>query len=95
MSKEKKGSGKSLSEFASMYDKDTIVPKKIREAIDALGPDCWEYEQEFIKRAGISTYDMSTYREQFSDEYVLSVGKHSKRVWAGSPEMKAKMEEMV
>ena len=88
-----KGTAKGLAEFRNLYDKDTIVPSKIKAALSSLGA-AWEYEVEFIRRDGISTSDMGNYRDQF-DEYWTTVKRDSKRVWAGTPSFAAKIKEMV
>ena len=75
-------SGKSLNEFRSAYDKDIIIPKKIKVGLSLLGSG-WEYEVQFAKIAEISLSDLNIYREQFAD-YVVALRKENKRVWAGT-----------
>lgn len=86
--------GRSLSEFREEWDKDFIIPKKIKAGLEALG-DGWEYEPAFAKLAGIGLIDLSTYREQFADFLVIVGGRSGKRVWAGTKALAAKMREMV
>jgi len=85
--------GKTLSDFKAAYDKDTIVPQKIRDALELLG-DGWEYEAPFAKMAGISMTDMGTYREQFAD-YIVYLRRDAKKVWAGTKKLAAQMREML
>ncbi|OGT57540.1 MAG: hypothetical protein A3E01_08360 [Gammaproteobacteria bacterium RIFCSPHIGHO2_12_FULL_63_22] len=83
--------GRSLSEFRETHDKSFIVPKKIREALKALG-NGWDYEQSFAKLAGIGLGDLSAFRSMF-DEHVVVVEK-SKRAWAGTKATAERMREM-
>ena len=85
---------KTLADFRQAYDKDTIVPAKIRGGIAALGPDGWEYEVEFAKMCGISLYDIGRYRDMFTD-HVVQISKSSKRAWAATKALAAKMREML
>ena len=85
---------KTLTDFRQAYDKDTIVPAKIKEGLAALGADGWEYEVEFAKLCGVSLYDMGRVRERFAD-HIVSIGRNTKRAWAGSKALAAKMREMV
>ena len=84
---------RSLEEFRKTYDKDLIVPAKIREAIKALG-DGWVYEQEFTRLANVSYNDLSIYRELFADHIVV-IKKDSRKVWAGTPELAEEMRRML
>ena len=85
---------KSLTDFRQVYDKDTIVPAKIKEGLAALGADGWEYEVEFAKLCGVGLYDMGRVRDRFAD-HIVSIGRNTKRAWAGSKALAAKMREMV
>ena len=74
-----------LAEFRGLHDRSVIVPAKLKGALEALekehGPEGWEYEGEFQKRAGISQTDLGKYREGFVDHIVETTGKAAKRVW--------------
>lgn len=85
--------GKSLAEFRAQHDKSFIVPKRIKEGLAALGSG-WEYEVQFAKIAGISLADLSNFREQFADNFVV-VGRSGKRAWTGSKATAQAMREMV
>jgi hypothetical protein len=85
--------GRSLADFRSEHDKDYIVPKKIRDALDQLG-NSWEYESNFSRIAGVSLGDLGNYRDEFSD-YIVVVSRAGKRAWAGRAELAKKMREMV
>ena len=85
---------KTLADFRQAYDKDTIVPAKIRAGLSILGPDGWEYEVEFAKMCGVSLYDMGRVRDKFAD-HIVSVNRNTKRAWAGSKSLASKMKEMI
>jgi transcriptional regulator with XRE-family HTH domain len=85
---------KTLADFRKEYDKDYIVPEKIKQALKDLGPDGWEYESLFSKQAGVSMADLSAYREGFSD-FVVVLRRESKRIWAGSKKLAAQLREMI
>jgi hypothetical protein len=85
--------GRSLSDFRSAYDKDFIIPTKIKDALKTLAGG-WEYEVSFAKIAGVSLSDLAAYRDQFA-AYVVVVKRDGKRAWAGSASMAKAMREMV
>ena len=88
--------GKSLTEFRAQYDKDYVIPKKINEGIEKLGPEGWEYELPFMKLCNTGPTDFGRYRDQFAEFYVEMQGTRSgKRIWAGSKEFAQKLREMV
>lgn len=94
MPSNKKSSGKSLEEFKKLYDKDTVIPAKIKNALDSLG-ESWEDEKDFIRRAVISYQDINTYREEFEKYFVLVGGSAGKRIWAGTVELAEEMRRLV
>jgi hypothetical protein len=76
---------KNLDAFRSVHDKNVTIPNKIRAGLTALkkaeGAEAWEYEGEFVKRAGIAQTDLGAFRSQFEDHIVETKGKSAKRVW--------------
>jgi hypothetical protein len=77
--------GKDFEALRALHDPSYIVPKKIKAGLESLGPDSWEYEEEFRKRCGISSPNtFAPFRVQFADFYVEVPGKTLKRIWAGS-----------
>lgn len=95
MAAKAKASGKSLAEFSAAYNKDEIVPKKIRDGLKQLG-NGWEYELDFMRRCSISQTDMGRFRPEFEDDFVVNTGgKNPKRVWAGTKELADQMREMI
>lgn len=84
--------GKDLAQFRASHDKSFIVPRAIQMGLATLGPS-WEYEQEFVKRCGLSLADFSKYRERFADHCVEIGGKSVRRVWAGSKAYADKLRE--
>lgn len=82
---------KGLADFRAAHDKRIIVPEKFRTALAALakehGPEGWEYDQDFRKRARLGPPEMANYRDQFKDHQVEvpSQGdKPSRIVWVAT-----------
>lgn len=90
----KPASGKSLSDFRNLYDKSTILPKRIAAALKALGPGGWEYEVQFARLAGVSLTDLSTVRDKY-DKHVVVLTRDGRRAWAGSAATAQRMREML
>ena len=89
-----KQSGRSLTDFRAAHDKSFIVPAKIRAGLESLG-DAWEYEQELLRRCGLSTTDFSIYRDEFAEHWIQVGGKSPKRIWAGTKKFAETLREMV
>jgi hypothetical protein len=85
---------KSLGDFRAAYDKDFIIPRKIRDGLKTIGASGWEYEVAFAKLAGVSLADLSAYRSEFAD-YVVEIRRDSKRAWAGSKSTANQMRSML
>jgi hypothetical protein len=85
--------GKSLSDFRAAHDKDYIIPKKIKAALQQLG-NGWEYEVDFLRIAQVSTTDLALYRDRFVDNWLV-VDRSGKRVWAGTKSLADEMRSMV
>lgn len=91
--KDTKPGGRSLAEFKQAYDKNTIIPQKMRAALKELGA-AWEYESEFIKRAGVSYTDLNAFRDMFAD-HVVVVKRESKKIWCGTPSFANQLKELI
>jgi len=89
---EPKRAGRSLAEFRATYDKDTIVPGKIKAALKTLGGG-WEYEAQFARLAQVSLADLGNYRDQFAN-HVITL-RESRRAWAGTTALAQAMREML
>lgn len=85
--------GRPLSEFREVYDKDFIVPKRIKQGLKELGQG-WEYEAEFIRQIGVRAIDLAAYRDMFAD-HIVNIRSESKRAWAGTTATAKQMREMV
>jgi hypothetical protein len=85
--------GKTLADFRQTYDKATIVPAKVKAALKVLGASGWEYEVQFSRLAGVSTMDLSAFRDQFAG-YIVNL-KDNRRAWAGSVKTASMMKEMI
>lgn len=84
---------KTLADFKAAHDRSVIVPNKIRVALAAMlkeGPEQYEYETDFIKRAAISQADMGEFRDQFVKYIVMTAAVHGRagrRVWFADPKV--------
>lgn len=85
--------GRSLEEFQAQNDKSYIVPRKVKDALKALGTD-WLYEAEFAKLAGVNLADLGHFRSLFEENIVAIRRDGGKRAWAGKATA-AKMREML
>ena len=85
--------GKSLGEFRATYDRNFIVPQKIKAALAKLRGG-WEYEVDFARLAGASLMDIGRVREQFADHLVV-VGRDGRRAWAGTKATAEAMRKML
>jgi hypothetical protein len=82
---------KTVATFRELHDRNVIIPKKIRETLDAMkakdGPEAWEYEADFIRLAGIGGSDLNAHRDEFAEHIVEAkpIGKGNtrspRRVW--------------
>lgn len=85
--------GRDIDAFRQNHDRAFIVPKRIRDGLEALG-DSWEYEAEFVRRCGVASHEFALYRDQFSDFCVETPGTggvRGKRVYAGTRTFAAKL----
>ena len=89
----KSKAGGSLDAFKQAHDKDTIVRRKILAALTALG-SAWEYEGDFVRRAGVSYNDLGNYRAEY-EGYWVQIKREGKRVWAGTEEFASQLRELV
>ncbi len=87
------GKGRSLDEFRELHDASYLVPKRIKSALAELGPDGWEYEVEFVRRAGLSQAEYGRFKGQFSDHLIKTVGHKARFVVAGSVKFADKLRE--
>lgn len=93
----KKTTAKNVASYRAAHDPAVIVPTKIRAALAAMlkeGPEQWEYESDFIRRAGIAGLQMPQYRDKFADHIVEAPGAHGKtprRVWFANAKVAAKV----
>lgn len=91
-----KATGRDLGEFRATFDKNYIVPQRIRAAIEQIGKEAWVYEVELQKLAGLSVTDLAMFRDQFEDYFVtVNDRSNKKRLWCGSKEFAVQLREMV
>lgn len=84
---------RTLQEFKQTFDKDTIVPAKIKAALKDVGSG-WLYESEFVKEAGVSYSDLGIYRDMFTD-HVVTLKRENKRAWAGTVAVANQMKALI
>lgn len=88
---------RTVSDFRNAHDRDVIVPRKIKAALEELakiGPEHYEYEIDFMKLASISAGEVTKYRDQFAAHIVetpAAHGKSVKRVYFGNAKTAAKL----
>jgi len=88
---------KTLADFKAAHDPNVIVPNKIRAALAAIekeGPENWLYEVDFLKLSGVSTTQLSQFRDQFADHIIetpASSRGSAKRVYFGNAKVAAKL----
>lgn len=88
-------SGRAIEDFRRAHDKRFSVRQNIEDALAKLG-DGWLYERELGKSAGVSTNDMATARELFSDHLVTVIKNGKKKVvWTGTKKLAKKLRAMV
>jgi hypothetical protein len=99
LKKPAKAAKKNLDSFRSIHDRSVTVPNKIKAGLAALrkadGAEGWEYEADFVKRAGLSQTDLGAYRGQFEAHIVETKGKSAKRVWFADPGTAATAREAI
>jgi hypothetical protein len=95
----KKSKAKTLADFRETHDPNVIVPTKIRKALEQMaaeGPENWEYEADFVRRASVSQTQMGQFRDQFAAHVVETPhvqGRQPRKVWFASVKIAAKMRE--
>jgi hypothetical protein len=88
---------RTVADFRENFDKDVIIPRKIQAALDAMlkeGAENWEYDADFVKRAGVSQSDMGRYRAQFEKHVILTANVNKRgprKVWFASAKVAAKL----
>lgn len=89
----KKPAARTLDDFRAAHDRNVIVPAKIRKALadmEAEHGESWEYELDFMRRAGISQTDVGMFRPQFEAHVVETGGRNPKKVWFASAKVAEK-----
>jgi hypothetical protein len=80
-----------------MHDINVIIPMKISKALESLaseGPEAWDYEADFVRRASISQTHLGQFRDQFADHVVETPhlqGRQPRKVWFADPKIAAKV----
>jgi hypothetical protein len=82
---------KTLMDFRREYDRDLIIPSKIREGLKEIG---WEYESDFARICGVSLGDLAAYREDFAAHW-LTIKRDGRRVWASTKTLCDQLRKMI
>jgi 7-cyano-7-deazaguanine synthase in queuosine biosynthesis len=83
---------RSMSEFRQTYDLETIVPQRVNAALKELAGG-WLYVVEFAKLAGVTTTQLSAFRDRYA-KHIVAV-KDSRRVWVVRPALAEEMRRMI
>lgn len=90
-----------IDDFRATYDKNVIVPNKIKAGLEKLvslraDGTGWLTDANFQKVAGLSTTDLSRFRTQF-EEFQVNVGtdRQPKWVWFGTKKAASKARDAV
>jgi hypothetical protein len=93
--------GKDLDAFRQTYDRIAVIEQRIKRALAELG-DSWEYEADFMKRAGIASVDWANRRSDYTAYVVLVKGNHgrgangnTRRVIAGTAKFAEKLRAAI
>lgn len=89
---------KTLDDLRAVHDDSVVVPKKIRDRFGAMlkiGPEEHDFEQKFLKDAGVANNKISEYRGQFKAHIVKLPGNGGKRIWFGDAKIAKKFRETI
>lgn len=98
MNTKTKAKARTLADFRAAHDQSVIIPNKIRAALAQLqaegGDENWEYESDFLRRAGVANSIIGQYRDQFAAHIasvrISSNGSGFKRIWIATTKAAAK-----
>jgi len=76
------------------YDKNTYIPKRVREGLAKLGDDGAMREVDFARLCGVSCLDLGNVRDEHFDGFFVAA-RGGKRVWFGSRAFAARMREKI
>lgn len=93
-----RGAAQSLQSFRETYDKDYIIPRRIKDGLRTLlddeGNPGWAYEVQFAKHCGVSPQDLGNYRDSFAS-HVVVLSRDGRRAWAATPEVATTLRGMI
>ncbi len=88
------------STFRATHDRRVLVPEKFRAGLASLekefGPEGWEYDADFRKRAKVGPPDMTQFRDGFKDyqvEVPAQGDKPARIVWVATTKAAKKFRE--
>lgn len=94
-----KKKAKTLADFAAAHDAKTIIRNKAGAALAAMrkeGRENWEYEGDFVRRAGLAGRNGPAAREMFAAHVVEAPGTHGRDrrvVWFADAAVAAKLRK--
>jgi len=84
---------RTLSDFRAAHDPSVMIPQRIKKALSDMlkeHSEYWEYESDFLRRAGVANSIVGAFRDDFAEHIVETRGKNPKRVWFADPKVAAK-----
>jgi hypothetical protein len=93
-----KSKSKTIADFRAIHDKSVVIPNRITAALAKMaeeGPEQWEYEIEFGRRAGIGGQDLARFRETFTEHLATVRAAHGgvKYIWFATKAAAAKARQ--
>lgn len=83
-----------LSAFRSQYDRNVIIPNKIKAALARMlkeSSEAWLENGDFSKLSGVGLTELGTFKTQF-EKHIVEVGGsgRGKRIWFADPKVATK-----
>lgn len=92
---------KTLADLRAVHDDSVRIPNRIKARFAAMlkiGPEEHDYEQDFLRAAGVANHKIAPFREQFK-AHIVSVAdgktRNRKRVWFADAKVAAKFRTAI
>ena len=89
---------RTAADFSATYDRNVIIPNKIRAGLAALlkiGPEHYATDEEFRQLCNLQGAQLSDFRDQFKKHWFMTPSttgsKTPKRVWFGNAKVAARL----
>lgn len=89
---------KVLGDLLAVHDDNVVIPARIRARLAAMlkiGPEEYDYEQDFLKAANVSNNKIGSFRAQFQAHVVMTSGKNAKRIWFADAKVAKKFRDAI